>query len=450
MIDRQGILCPRSESSRTASHAFGDCHPIDRVMNSNYELLPLTSAGFIPSVGFALAAFVSSCGGSSALEPNKRNLLLVTIDTVRVDHLGAYGYELAKTPSIDALAERGVVFEQAYTPAPMTLPAHSTMMTGLLPPEHGARVNGVHKLDDEIMTLAERLSANGYRTGGFVAAFVLNAQFGLAQGFDFYDDDLSDAYEQDVENGLAKYRPGNQVVDSALEWLKQGDGAKPFFAWVHMYDAHYPWHSHGAGDENDDRANYDAEITFVDQQYGRLADWLYASGEQDNTVVVVVADHGEGLGDHHEIEHAYLLNEEVLHVPLIFAGPGSKAGHRVNALVSLEDLQPTMLELLQVPVEPMHGRSLVTALSGQAIESGESYAETDLPWTSFRWAPQRSLTTAEWKYVRTPQIELYNRETDLSEKANLAVARKKLAAELEQRLTDLEAKLGSRSSTITS
>ena len=412
--------------------------------------LPLSLRSSIPRVLIVVwsVSLMVSCDTSLEASSNRTNLLLVTIDTVRADRLGAYGYEQAKTPSIDALAQRGVLFEQAYTPAPMTLPAHSTMMTGLLPPEHGARVNGVHKLDDEVMTLAERLSANGYQTGGFVAAFVLNHQFGMAQGFERFDDDLSEAYDQDVENGLARYRPGDQVVDAALEWLQQIDDLKPFFAWVHLYDAHYPWHAHG--EDADEDSSYDGEIAFVDQQFGRLADWVYSSGKQDNTIVVVLADHGEGLGDHHEIEHAYLLNEEVLHVPLIVASPSAKAGHRVKALVSLEDLQPTMLELLNVISEPMHGRSLVAALAGQMIESGASYAETDLPWTSFRWAPQRSLTTADWKYIRTPQVELYDRRTDRGEKANLAVAKQKLVEELDRRLKELEGELGSRSSTITS
>jgi len=375
--------------------------------------------------------------------------LLVTIDTVRADHLGAYGYADAHTPAIDSLALRGVVFEQAYTPAPMTLPAHSTMMTGLLPPQHGARVNGVHKLDDEVTTLAERLSAEGYRTGGFVAAFVLNRRFGLAQGFDQFDDDLSNAYEQKVDNGLARYRAGDQVVDSALEWLGE-ESEQPFFAWVHMYDAHFPWYAHGQEAESTEPGTYDGEIAFVDSQVGRLVEWLEESGNQDNTIVIVVADHGEGLGDHHEIEHAYLLNEEVLHVPLIVVGPGVQAGHRVGALVTLEDLHPTLVELFQVPSERTRGRSLVPALRGESIESSVSYAETDLPWTSFRWAPQRSLTTEDWKYIRTPQTELYDRATDRAEIANLAVAKKKLVRELEEQLSALEAELGSRSSTITS
>jgi len=413
-------------------------------MRDASRLFSFVTRSFLIAAAVALS---SSCDSSRA--PHSHNLLLVTIDTVRADHLGAYGYADARTPAIDSLALRGVVFEQAYTPAPMTLPAHSTMMTGLLPPQHGARVNGIHELDDDVTTLAEQLSARGYRTGAFVAAFVLNQRFGLAQGFDRYDDDLSEAYEQKVENGLAKYRAGDQVVDSALEWLGEEE-SKPFFAWVHLYDAHFPWYEHGEGADSSESGTYDGEIAFVDEQVGRLVEWLEASGNQDDTIVIVVSDHGEGLGDHHEIEHAYLLNEEVLHVPLIIVGPVAKPGHRVDAVVSLEDLHPTLVELLEVPSGRTQGRSLVAALEGKPIESGASYAETDLPWTSFRWAPQRSLTTSDWKYVRTPQTELYDRATDRGELANLAIAKKAVVRELEEQLSALEKSLGSRASTITS
>jgi len=285
------------------------------------------------------------CGGGEPASSPRPNLLLVTIDTLRADHLGCYGYEEARTAALDALAQRGVLFEQAYTPAPMTLPAHATMMTGLAPPQHGARVNGEHRLAEGIPTLAEELVAAGYRTGAFVAAFVLAERFGLARGFDEYDDDTSGAYEQEVPEALSLYRPGDLVVDSALEWLAGGGDApaEPFFAWVHLYDAHFPWHAHEANTDeaSDATGTYDGEITFADEQVARLSAFLAACGLEENTVVVVLADHGEGLGDHHETEHGYLLNEEVLHIPWIMAGPGVTPGRRVPALVSLEDLLPT-------------------------------------------------------------------------------------------------------------
>jgi arylsulfatase A-like enzyme/Tfp pilus assembly protein PilF len=399
----------------------------------------------------ALLLGLTACADPGAESATRPNLLLVTLDTTRTDRLGCYGYEAANTPALDSLAARGVVFDKAYTPAPMTLTAHASLMTGLLPPQHGARVNGMHKLAADVPTLAERLSQEGYRTGAFVAAFVLDKKFGLGRGFDRYDDDLEGAYEQNVPEGLSTYRPGDRVVDAALNWLAEADDeeqAQPFFTWVHLYDAHFPWHPHGEGvqDANAESGTYDGEVSFMDEQVERLTAFLRERGLEENTIIVAVADHGEGLGDHHETEHAYLLNEEVLHVPWIMAGPGVKAGHRVPALVSLEDFQPTVIELLDFAGTEVQGRSLAAALRGEDIPSGVSYAETDLPWTSYRWAPQRSITTERWKYIRTPQAELYDRTSDCDEYANLAEARADVLIELEERLRKLESQMGKRES----
>ncbi|TDJ70440.1 MAG: tetratricopeptide repeat protein [Planctomycetota bacterium] len=392
---------------------------------------------------FGLAACGDAGSGSS-----RPNLLLVTLDTTRADRLGCYGYQAADTPALDALAARGVVFDDAHTPAPMTLPAHSTLMTGLLPPEHGARINGVHRLAEGVPTLAERLRAEGYRTGAFVAAFVLDEKFGLARGFDRYDDDLSGAYEQEVAEALSSYRPGNLVVDSALAWLGEEGASGPFFAWVHLYDAHFPWHPHGPDASGDESGTYDGELAFVDRQVGRLVEFLRAHGLDEDTLVIAVADHGEGLGDHHEIEHAYLLNEEVLRVPWIMAGPGIEPGLRVPALVTLADFQPTALELLGLEGTVATGRSLASAARGEELSPGVSYAETDLPWSAFRWAPQRSLTTERWKYIQTPQAELYDRATDRGEHANLAEVRADVRETLDARLRTLEASLTVRESAL--
>ncbi|MFT5477773.1 MAG: arylsulfatase A-like enzyme/Tfp pilus assembly protein PilF [Planctomycetota bacterium] len=429
------MILPRSPTDTTSSkHAMRDLTPASTAL-----LLGTLCAG----------VYLTGCGSDSG-NSERPNLLLVTTDTVRTDHLGCYGYEAAQTPELDALAARGVLFEEAYTPAPMTLPAHSTLMTGLLPPQHGARVNGMHKLAEDVPTLAEQLGSAGYRTGAFIAAYVLDGKFGLNRGFDIYDDDLTNAYEQELAEGLSTYRAGNLVVDSALAWLEESEQDRPFFAWVHLYDAHFPWHPHGDDvlDPNAESGSYDGEIAFVDQQIARLNAYLRENEMEQNTVIIAVADHGEGLGDHHEIEHAYLLNEEVLHVPWIMAGPGIAAGHRVDALVTLADFQPTILELLDLADTGAQGRSLVAALGGEQIESGESYAETDLPWTGFRWAPQRSLTTERWKYVRTPQTELYDRSTDRAEYANLAETKRDVRVEMEARLSAIEDELGERESDV--
>src|SRR2546426_10313705 len=183
-------------------------------------------------------------------EPDTRspNVLLITLDTTRADHLGCYGSRTASTPALDALAARGTLFEQAFTSCPMTLPAHATLLTGRQPPEHGLRLNGANGLAPDIPTLAELLAARGYETGAFVAAFVLNSKFGLNRGFHTYDDDLEGAPAQEVPEPLSVYRPGNTVTDRALAWLERiavdESRARPFFCWVHLYDAHYPYLLH--------------------------------------------------------------------------------------------------------------------------------------------------------------------------------------------------------------
>jgi arylsulfatase A-like enzyme/tetratricopeptide (TPR) repeat protein len=377
------------------------------------------------------------------------NVLFVTLDTTRADHLGCYGSERVVTPALDGLAARGAVFEQAFTSCPLTLPAHATIFTGLEPPEHGVRVNGKHKLGAAPRTMAEILAARGYRTAAFVAAFVLDRKFGLGRGFETFDDDLAGAQSQEVPEPLSVYRPGNRVVDAAVEWLEEatqpvsGDARpQPFFCWVHLYDAHYPYHPHpeladvGLGGEK----SYAAELAFVDRQVGRLLGFLEGRGLAAETLIVAVADHGEGLEDHGEVEHGYLLNEEVLRVPLIMAWPGRiPEGMRVAPVVSLADLLPTVLELAGIP-SPVNtrGRSLVPALRGEEMDSIPSYAETDLPFTAFGWSPLRSVTTAEWRYVRTPRPELYQRGSDPAELLNLASARPRQLQALEETLAGLE------------
>ncbi len=372
-----------------------------------------------------------------------RNVLLITLDTTRADHLGCYGDRDALTPALDALAARGTVFEQAFTSCPQTLAAHATILTGLQPPEHGLRINGKQRLAAGIPTLAEMLAARGYRTAAFVAAFVLNSKFGLDRGFQTYDEDLSAAQPQEVHERLSVYRSGSQVVDAALAWLEQTARAPaPFFCWVHLYDPHYPHYSHAelAGTPFEGKASYDAEVAFMDRQVARLTAFLEARQLAPQTLVIAVADHGEGLGDHGEMEHGYLLNDEVLRVPLIVALPGIvRAGVRVDKMVSLVDLMPTVLDVLDISVQARFpGRSLRPALMGEHLEPLPSYAETQLPYSAYRWSGLTSLTTPRWKYIRTPRAEVYDRTSDRRELYNLASARPERVAELEAQLAAME------------
>jgi arylsulfatase A-like enzyme/Tfp pilus assembly protein PilF len=392
----------------------------------------------------ALAA-VAAAADAPAGGPT--NLLLVTLDTTRADHVGAYGHAAAHTPNLDGLARAGALFENAFTCVPLTLPAHATLMTGLQPPEHGVHTNGKEVLAPEVRTLAEILRRRGYQTGAFVAAYVLNRKFGLDQGFEVFDDSLANALPQEVPEPLSVYRSGGEVVDSALTWL---DGTvpsgQPFFGWVHLYDAHAPRFAHPELGAAFATPSYDGGIAYDDAQLGRLLEALRRHGVAERTLVVVVGDHGEGLSDHGEPEHGYLLNVEVLHVPLVIALPGRvQGGRRVPDLVSMRDVFPTVLDLLGVPAEAAaHGRSLRSTFDGGVLADEPSYAETDQPMLTFAWSPLRSLTSREWKYVRTPKTELYDRRADPREVRNLAAERPATVAEMERQLDDLEARMTKR------
>ena len=317
-------------------------------------------------------------------------MLLITLDTTRADRLGCYGYAPALTPALDALAAEGVLFERAYTPAPLTLPSHASMMTGLYPPEHGLVTNGRGRLEKNIPTLAETLRDAGYDTGAFVGSFVLHAKFGLQRGFTAYDDDMTNT--DPTEYGLHRQRDGRRVVDSALAWLKQPRHG-PFFCWVHLYDAHDPYRAHADefGDRFIDRP-YDGEIAYVDQQIQRLVKHLQANQLWERTLIVVVGDHGESLGEHDEEEHSLTLYNSVLQVPCLWTGRGATAaGRRVPQPVSLVDLRPTLLQTVGLR-DPgrSSGRSLYAALSDGDIAAGDCYSATDDPLLEHGWSPAQS------------------------------------------------------------
>jgi arylsulfatase A-like enzyme/Tfp pilus assembly protein PilF len=375
------------------------------------------------------------------LWPSRRiNLLLITLDTTRADRIGCYGYQPALTPALDEIAAGGVLFENAFAACPVTLPSHSTMFTGLTPREHGIHHNGMGKLDSRIPTLAEMLSSRGYETGGFVGAFVLNRKFGLNRGFRKYDDSTG----AEVANGQVQRRRGAPlVVDVALEWLKTRT-SRPFFCWVHLFDPHAPYRPREElfGPRFAEHP-YDAGIALADQQIARIIDFLDQHNLRSRTLIVVVGDHGEGLGDHDEREHGHMLYNSTLRVPLIVAHPGlCKRGHLVADPVSLVDLLPTFEDCLALnPAPKRSGRSLRRGLAGEAFEPRSCYAETDIPFLEHHCAPQRSLVADNWKYIRSPRPEIYNLLQDPEELHNLADARPETVQKMEVMLADLEARL---------
>lgn len=364
-------------------------------------------------MGLALTALLCLAGCSPRTEPapSAKNLVLITLDTVRADRIGSYGYAAAETPWLDRLATEGVRFAQASAAVPLTLPSHSSILSGLLPPHHGLRNNGAGLLPDGTATLATLLSGQGWRTGAFVGAFVLDRRFGLNRGFQTYDDEIERAPGATVV--LEAERPGREVVDRALAWLGEilgQDTSKPFFLWVHLYDAHAPY-----------TPSYDGEIAEVDKQVGRVLQELERRGLSDSTVVAVAADHGESLGEHGELTHGLLLYEPTLRVPLLVKAPGLPAGKVIETPVSLVDLGPTLAGLVGKSLPgTLDGKDLSPSLrQGKEPAPSDVYAETQYP-AVFGWSPLSSLRKRDLKYISSPEPELYDLSRDPKESVNLA------------------------------
>ncbi len=375
-------------------------------------------------------------GCGPALEvPGPPNVLLVSIDTLRADRLGAYGYELAETPRIDALARSGTRFATAISPAPLTLPSHATLLTGLDPVSHGVRHNGVFRLPESRMTLAERLHEAGYATGAVVSSSVLAARYGLSQGFDSYQDDVV-MDEQRVARG-GEQLDAARVSDKALAWLT---GARePFFLFVHYYDPHASYRPPAPFDARFADRPYDGEIAYVDQQLGRVLDALEASGRSGRTWVVVTADHGESLGEHGETTHAYSIYDATQHVPLLVRGPGVPAGRVVEGVVRLADVAPTLLAGAGLAAaSEADGEDLAPLWrDGAEPSSRTAYAETLATEIDHGWSPLHALRTDSQLYIRAPRPELYDVRRDpaqLDDRGSGAESAQALAAALEARL----------------
>jgi arylsulfatase A-like enzyme len=352
------------------------------------------------------------------------SLLLVTVDTLRADRVGAYGATDVRTPNIDALARRGLLFEQAVASAPLTLPSHATILGGLEPPRHGARNNGTHRFPADRETLATLLQARGWATGAFVGAYVLDARFGLARGFDHYDADIE--LREVGSSVLDSDRPCEEVVRAAASWLGRQRGR--FFAWVHLYDPHAPYHPPAPYRDEYPERPYEAEVAYADACAG---DAIAAAGRAagDRLVVALLADHGEGRGDHGERTHGFFVYESTLRIPLILAGPGIPAGERRAGLARTVDVLPTLLELLGIPAPSgLEGASLL----GRSA-AADAYAETILPQT-LGWASLHAWRAGSLKYVEAPTPELYDLAADPSERSNLATERPADADRLRRRL----------------
>lgn len=357
------------------------------------------------------------------------NVLVVTFDTVRADAVGCYGDPRAKTPNVDRLAATGVRYERAIAPAPTTLPSHSTLFTGLEPPSHGVHNNGTFRLAPERTTLAEILGPKGYATCAMIAAFVLDERYGLAQGFERYDDDLH-LDGSPAGEGHFVQRSAERVTDGALAWLAQ-HGEAPFFLWTHYFDAHAPYQApapfapdasgrdpRAPMDPAFHRRQYLAEVSYADAQLGRLLDAL-GSARLERTLVVFTADHGEGLGEHGEFTHSRLIYEGSLRIPLILSNPRLFSGAQVerSRIAGLVDVTPTVLALLGIDSElAFDGRAL---LGTPADPERAIYSESLVTLFNHGWAPLYSYTRLHDKFISAPRPEYYDLSSDSGEQRNL-------------------------------
>ena len=386
---------------------------------------------------FLLITGVLASPWPAAGAPNASpNVVVITIDTLRADHLGCYGYKQIRTPNIDALAADGARFERAYTSVPVTLPSHSVIFTGTYPMFSGMHDFAANKLSPTQPTLASVLKEQGYTTGAVIASAVLDSRFGLNHGFDFYYDhfDFSRLLETNLEQ---MERPGNVVADVALDWLAK-NYQKKFFLWMHLYDPHSPYHPPAPYSEEYKGRPYDGEIAFADAQVGRLIQFLKDKGLYKNTLIVLSGDHGESLGEHGEQTHGFFIYNATLHVPLIFHLPGQPTSHAVSEIVNLADLMPTILQVLKVDVpSQVQGRSLLPLMMAKPGEARGLYAETFLPRLHFNWSELRGVETENYHFIDAPKPELYDLTKDPGETQNLFAEKKAVAEEMRAKLTAL-------------
>ena len=350
------------------------------------------------------------------------NVLLVTLDTTRADRLGCYGHASARTPRLDRLAAEGVRFENAIAAAPITLPSHASILTALYPFEHGVRNNGNFYLAERFETLASVLRKRGYHTAAFVSSFILDRRYGLARGFETYDDRMEEA--PGLGSGLEAERRGDRTAHALIRWLEgyAGQGAPAsFFVWLHLYDPHEPYRPPPPFSDLFVRDPYDGEIAFADHTVGTVLDKLAQLGLLDRSLVAVVADHGESLGDHGEETHSMFLYESAIRVPLILWRPGVlPAGRVIAPPVRALDLSPTILDILGAPpLAAPHARSLRAAIDGRSTEPPLAvYAETYVPKLAMGGAALRALRDERFKLIDAPRPELYDLARDPGETRN--------------------------------
>lgn len=393
-------------------------------------------------MGCMVLLLLTRCGRSE-----QWNVLIVTFDTTRADRIGCYGNTSIQTPNVDALAAEGVLFEKAFTPIPITLPSHTTIMTGKVPFAHGVRDNGIFSVGPQQKTLAEYLKEAGYATGAAIASFPLTSEFGINQGFDFFEDKITAHFEDFFGNRnvprqrlFFDERNAGQVNEALLPWLET-NANKPFFAWAHYFDPHQPHEPPAPYSHLYASDLYNGEIAYADQSFGVLVNRLKELGVYEKTLIILTADHGEGMGDHNEETHSMLVYNSTLHVPLIIKAPQSAKGRRISQRVGTVDIFPTVMEVLGFPLpNNIQGRSLKALLSSDSenptLPDVPYYAETLSPRLAHGWGELRAFFEGDFKYIHGPRREMFQVIPDHAELEDLVEPQSEMAQKLKIRLQD--------------
>ena len=397
---------------------------------------------FLPiCLSLLICTILSSCSNyeerleevQSGISP--LNILLISLDTVRADHLSCYGYKYNTSPNIDNLAKNGTLFKNCQVSVPLTLPSHTNLLSGLYPFKNDVRVND-QLVPDTYPTLAEILKNNRYSTSAFIGAFILDSRFGLDRGFDLYDDDMSQGITLPIEN--PKERRAEVVNSAFLKWLDENP-QEPFFAFVHFFDPHIPYIPPERFKDKFEHP-YDAEIAYTDSVVGKLLNALEEMELTENTLIILLSDHGEGLEEHGEPHHGDFIYQQTLHVPLIFHCPGLiPEGRQIEEPVSLSDIVPTILDMLGIAIpDECDGRSLLNALIyNKKLPQQPIYSESLEVNHLYGWSPLYAITYQGWKYIHAPFPELYNLKEDPGELDNLYHVNRKKAHELAEMLISI-------------
>ncbi len=442
-----------SIQNRSADLSAGVSSAMDRQLSLTRKKGRIGGPLFV--IGSLVLASVG-CGGGKAPESaptpvpkpvatetreiEKLNVILITIDTLRADRLSSYGSSDVETPTLDGFAEEGLRFSNAASTVPFTLPAHTSILTGLYPPGHGVRENVGYTVGEELTTLAEALSAHGWSTAGFISSFVLDSRWGIAQGFDHYFDDFDLSTFEETPNLSSVQRSGAETIAAAETWFEERDDEAPFFVWLHLYDPHDPYTPPEPYLSQHPGRPYDGEVAYTDALLGGFRRFLEGRGLLDDALVILTGDHGEGLGDHGELAHGFFIYDSTIHVPLIIRPPGGVAGGRVvSTAVSHVDLYPTVLDAVGIdPPQPVHGQSLMAIVRGEGSPiDREVYSESLYPLLHYGWAPLRSVRTDRYKLISAPRPEVFDFVTDPREGRDLASGQPALVSDLETRLAGL-------------